>query len=126
MADENKLKLLAHTKRKTRLRNKIKGTPEKPRLSVFRSTKHIYVQLIDDMNGRSLTGISSRAKSIQEQTSDLKKSGKIGMSKLVGKAIAQKAIEMKIEKVVFDRNGFVYHGRVKAVADGAREVGLKF
>lgn len=126
MADKNKIKLLAHKKRKNRLRNKVKGTPQRPRLSVFRSNKHIYAQLIDDMNGKSLTGISSLAKSIQEQLPDLKDEGKTGISKLVGKALAQKAIDMKIESVVFDRNGFVYHGRVKAVADGAREGGLKF
>lgn len=126
MADKNKIKLQSRLKRKTRLRHKIKGTPEKPRLTVFRSANQIYVQLIDDLNGKCLTGLSSLSKSLQDKIGDARKKSKIEVSKLVGNAVAEKALDMKIESVVFDRNGFIYHGRIKAVADGARESGLKF
>jgi large subunit ribosomal protein L18 len=126
MANKSKIKVQSRLKRKSRLRNKIKGTPEKPRLTVYRSVKQIYVQLNDDMNGKCLTGMSSLSKSLQDKIGDAKKKGKTEVSKLVGKAIAEKAKEMKIERVVFDRNGFIFHGRIKAVADGAREGGLKF
>ncbi len=127
MADKNIKKRLARLKRKKRIHRKVLGTSEKPRLVVFRSAKHIYVQLIDDTNGKTLTGVSTLTKGIQDTLADVrKKEGKVGVSKLVGKAIAERAKKMNIESVVFDRNGFIYHGRVKAVADGAREGGLKF
>lgn len=126
MADKNKNKVLSRLKRKYRLRNKIKGTPEKPRLTVYRSLNQIYVQLIDDRNGKCITGLSSLSKSLQDKLSNAKKEGKLAISKLVGKAIAEKALQLKIEQVVFDRNGYIYHGRIKAVAEGAREGGLKF
>ncbi len=127
MADKNIKKRLARLKRKNRIRKKIHGTTEKPRLTVFRSAKHIYAQLVDDTTGKTLTGVSSLNKELQASIEEVrKKEGKVGVSKLVGKAIAEKAKKMKIEAVVFDRNGFIYHGRVKAVADGAREGGLKF
>lgn len=126
MSNKSKIKVQSRLKRKSRLRNKIKGTPEKPRLTVYRSVSQIYVQLIDDMNGKCLTGLSSLSKSLQDKIGDAKKKGKTEVSKLVGKAIAEKAKDMKIENVVFDRNGFIFHGRIKAVADGAREGGLKF
>ncbi len=127
MADKNIKKRLARLKRKSRIRKKIHGTTEKPRLTVFRSAKHIYAQLVDDTTGKTLTGISSLSKELQGSIEEVrKKEGKVGVSKLVGKAIAEKAKKMKIETVVFDRNGFIFHGRVKAVADGAREGGLKF
>jgi len=127
MADKNIKKRLARLKRKKRIRRKVWGTSEKPRLVVFRSAKHVYVQLIDDTSGKTLTGVSTLTKDIRDTLADIrKKEGKVGVSKLVGKAIAERAKKLNIESVVFDRNGFNYHGRVKAVADGAREGGLKF
>ena len=103
------------------IRKKINGTAAKPRLSVFRSNTDIYAQLIDDVNGNTLAAASSKDKSIVAQ-----KGTKSEKSKLVGQAIARKAKDLGIESVVFDRGGNLYHGRVKAVADGAREGGLQF
>ena len=103
------------------IRKKINGTAAKPRLSVFRSNTEIYAQLIDDVNGQTLAAASSKEKSIAAQ-----KVNKSEKSKLVGSAIAAKATELGLTEVVFDRGGYLYHGRVKAVADGAREGGLKF
>lgn len=111
----------ARTKIKYRIRKKISGAAVKPRLSVFRSNSDIYAQLIDDSNGVTLAAASSRQKDIQAQ-----KAPKIEKSKLVGAAIATKAKELGISTVVFDRGGYIYHGRVKAVAEGAREGGLVF
>lgn len=105
---------------KRRVRSKISGSSTLPRLSVYKSNKEIYAQLIDDSKGQTLVSISSRDKSVDA------KGTKVEVSVAVGKAIAAKAISAGIESVVFDRNGFVYHGRVKALADGAREGGLKF
>jgi large subunit ribosomal protein L18 len=104
-----------------RIRAKISGTAQKPRLSIFRSNAGIYCQLIDDVNGVTLASASSRDKDIAAQ-----KGTKVEMSKFVGAAIARKAKELGLETVVFDRGGNLYHGRVKAVADGAREAGLVF
>ena len=103
------------------IRKKIAGTAEKPRLSVFRSNSDIYVQLIDDVNGSTLASASSRQKDIVAQ-----KVNKTEKGKLVGQAIAKKATEIGLSTCVFDRGGYLYHGRVKAVAEGAREGGLKF
>ena len=103
------------------IRKKISGTSSLPRLSVFRSNTEIYVQLIDDVNGATLASASSKDKSIVAQ-----KGTKSEKSKLVGASIAAKASELGLKEVVFDRGGYLYHGRVKAVADGAREGGLKF
>lgn len=103
------------------IRQKINGTAGKPRLSIFRSNTDIYAQLIDDVNGNTLAAASSKDKSIVAQ-----KGNKSEKSKLVGSAIAAKASELGLKEVVFDRGGYLYHGRVKAVADGAREGGLKF
>ena len=103
------------------IRKKIAGTAQKPRLSVFRSNAEIYVQLIDDANGTTLASASSRDKDIAAQ-----KGAKSEKSKLVGAAIARKAIDLGLNDVVFDRGGNLYHGRVKAVAEAAREAGLKF
>jgi large subunit ribosomal protein L18 len=111
----------ARTKIKYRIRKKISGVAAKPRLSVFRSNSDIYAQLIDDNNGVTLAAASSRQKEIQAQ-----KAPKIEKSKMVGSAIATKAKELGITTVVFDRGGYIYHGRVKAVAEGAREGGLVF
>lgn len=107
---------------KRRIRKKIFGTPEKPRMCVFRSNKHIYVQFIDDIRGRTLASASSLYKEIYEKK-DLTKTEQ---AKLVGQLAAKKALEAGITKVVFDRNGYLYHGRVKALAEAARESGLKF
>jgi large subunit ribosomal protein L18 len=104
-----------------RIRKKVAGAPQKPRLSVFRSNSEIYVQLIDDQNGATIGSASSRDKDIAAQTGT-----KSEKSRLVGQAIARKAQELGITTVVFDRGGNLYHGRVKAVADGAREGGLQF
>jgi large subunit ribosomal protein L18 len=106
---------------KYRIRKIVKGTQERPRMSVFRSNKEIYVQLIDDTNGKSLIQVSSMSKEISEQ-----KVTKTEKAMLVGKLIAEKAQENNIQTVTFDRNGYLYHGRVKALADAAREAGLKF
>lgn len=105
---------------KRRVRGKISGSAELPRLSVYKSNKEIYAQLIDDKSGKTLAAASSREKGVDA------KGTKSEVSANVGKAIAEKAIAAGIEQVVFDRNGFVYHGRVKALADGAREGGLQF
>jgi large subunit ribosomal protein L18 len=113
--------LLKRQKIRYRIRKKISGTAEVPRLSVFRSNSEIYVQLIDDLQGKTLASASSREKDIAAQ-----KVTKTEKSKLVGAAIARKAKELGIGKVVFDRGGNLYHGRVKAVAESAREGGLQF
>jgi len=113
----------ARLKRKKRIRKKISGSPERPRLSVFRSTKHIYAQVIDDLNGVTLVAASSLNPEIREQE-EVK--GKIEEAKRVGKMIADKAKAQGITSVVFDRNGFLYHGRVRALATAAREAGLEF
>ncbi|SHM57466.1 50S ribosomal protein L18 [Chryseobacterium polytrichastri] len=105
---------------KRRVRGKISGSSELPRLSVYKSNKEIYAQLIDDKDGKTLVSASSRDKGVDA------KGTKSEVSAAVGKAIAAKAVAAGIETIVFDRNGFVYHGRVKALADGAREGGLKF
>lgn len=104
-----------------RIRRKIAGTAQKPRLSVFRSNKDIYAQLIDDDNGVTLAAASSRDKDIAAQSGN-----KSEKSKMVGEAIARKAKDLGLEFVVFDRGGYLYHGRVKSLADGAREGGLVF
>lgn len=114
-------KVVRRQKLRWRIRGRVKGTAQKPRLSVFRSNKDIYVQLIDDVNGNTLASASSRQKDIAAQ-----KGTKIEISALVGKALAEKAIGLGIETCIFDRGGYLYHGRVKSVADGAREGGLKF
>lgn len=114
-------KVLSRLKIKKRVRAKVFGSSEKPRLSVFRSNNEIYAQLIDDTTGRTLLSYSSRAKG-----STLEKSTKTEKSFQVGKKLAESAIANGITKVVFDRNGYLYHGRVKNLAEGAREGGLIF
>ena len=111
-------------KNKIRIRKKISGTSERPRMAVYKSLKQIYTQLIDDSNGTTILSASSLSKDIVEDVNKAK--GKIDKSKIVGKHLAEKAKEKGIETVVFDRSGYRYHGRVQAVADGAREGGLKF
>ena len=114
-------KVVSRQKIRYRIRKKIAGTAQKPRLSVFRSNTEIYVQLIDDENSVTLAASSSKEKDIVAQ-----KVPKTEKSKLVGAAIARKAVDLGLKDVVFDRGGYLYHGRVKAVADGAREGGLIF
>ncbi|HNY02511.1 MAG TPA: 50S ribosomal protein L18 [Bacteroidales bacterium] len=106
---------------KNRIRKIVHGTPDRPRMTVFRSCKAIYVQLIDDQSGKTLVAASSMEKGIKDQ-----KGTKTEIAKVVGKNIAEKALQAGIGEVVFDRNGYLYHGRVKTLADAAREGGLKF
>jgi large subunit ribosomal protein L18 len=108
---------------RARIRKKIQGTPARPRLAVFRSQSHIYVQVIDDEVGRTLCAASSLDKDLREKA---KRGANVAAAKAVGKLIASRAKEKGIEAVVFDRGGFQYHGRIKALADAAREAGLKF
>ena len=114
-------KVIRRQKIRYNIRKTISGTAQRPRLSVFRSNTDTYAQLIDDENGATLASASTKDKDIKAQ-----KSPKVIMSSLVGKAIATKAAGLGINTVVFDRGGYLYHGRVKAVADGAREGGLQF
>ncbi len=107
-------------RRHARVRNKISGTPECPRLNVFRSNAHIHVQIIDDVNGVTLVSASSLEKDFENY------GGNKDAAKLVGKKVAERALEKGIKDVVFDRGGYVYHGRVASLADGAREGGLAF
>ncbi|MBT8407586.1 MAG: 50S ribosomal protein L18 [Deltaproteobacteria bacterium] len=123
MASKTNPRQQARLKRKKRIRKTISGNPERPRLSVFRSSKHIYAQLIDDFNGATLAAVSTMDPEIRQQE---KVKGKIENAKRVGKAIADRAKAKGIAKVVFDRNGFLYHGRVRALAAAAREAGLEF
>jgi large subunit ribosomal protein L18 len=106
-----------------RIRNKISGSPSQPRLCIYRSSKYIYAQIVDDTQGRTLVAASTAEKEVR---GDLKQAGNIQASKVVGKAIAERAKAKGIEMVVFDRGGYLYHGRIKAVAEAARESGLKF
>jgi large subunit ribosomal protein L18 len=117
-------KKTSRTRARIKIRKKISGTPERPRLSVFRSLDNIYAQIIDDTTGKTLVAVSSLNKEAKEDVKSVK--GKINKSKLIGSILAKKALEKDIKQVVFDRGGFRYHGRVKALADGAREGGLVF
>jgi len=114
----------ARLKRKKRVRKKVTGTPERPRLSVYRSLRHIYVQIIDDTAAETLIDASSLSKDIKSLTQG--KAGNIEGATIIGKSIAERALKKGIKRVVFDRNGFLYHGRIKALADSAREHGLEF
>jgi large subunit ribosomal protein L18 len=117
------MEIQGRERRKLRIRKKISGTPERPRLSVFRSLKHIYAQVVDDVAGKTLAHASTLAKDVKPQADDANKSD---AAKLVGKTIAAQLKAKGITKVVFDRNGYLYHGRIKALAEGAREAGLEF
>lgn len=110
-------------RRKARSRKKITGTAARPRLNVFRSNKHIYAQVINDLEGRTVAAASTLSRELADKVSSVKKAE---ASKLVGELVAKKAKEQGVEAVVFDRSGYIYHGRIKALADGAREAGLKF
>ena len=123
MAERKLTKIGARQRRRLGIRQRISGTPERPRLCVRRSLKHIYAQIVDDVSGRSLTSASSLS-------AEAKKGGGAGSNaasaRIVGQLLAEKAVAQGIEKVVFDRGGYLFHGRVKALAEGAREKGLKF
>lgn len=116
-------KVIARMKRKKRSTKKMRGSSERPRLSVFRSNKHIFAQIIDDQTASTLASASSLSK---ELASSLVKTGNSEAAKMVGALLAKKALEKNINRVFFDRNGYIYHGRVKALADAARESGLEF
>jgi large subunit ribosomal protein L18 len=122
MIRKNKIERLA--KKQARIRKKIVGTSERPRLAVFRSARHAYAQIIDDTAGKTLLSVSTLSKDIREEVKKAKTP--VEQYKLIGIAAAKKALEKNIKEVVFDRGGYLYHGRVKALADGAREGGLKF
>jgi len=111
-------------KKKASIRKKVVGTADRPRLTIYRSARHVYAQIIDDTSGKTLVFASTLAKDLREELKAVK--SEMEVCKLVGKYAAKRALEKKIQTVVYDRNGYLYHGRVKAVADGAREGGLKF
>lgn len=114
----------SYLKRKLRVKKTIRGASDSPRLNVYKSNRHIYAQIIDDKRGETLEASSSLTKELKEGLDNTE--GKIGTAKKVGLALAKKAVSIGIKRVVFDRNGFLYHGRIKALAEGAREGGLKF
>jgi len=118
-----KVKLSGRSRRRNRIRKKVVGTAERPRLCVYRSNMNIYVQIVDDMEGRTLVSASTMDKELKAA---VKSGGNIEAAKKVGEAVAKKAIDGGVNTVVFDRGGYIYHGRIKALADAAREAGLKF
>jgi large subunit ribosomal protein L18 len=120
----NKNKSDNRAKIKGHIRKTLNGTTERPRLTVFRSLKHIYAQIIDDSTSKTLVSVSDISKDVKGEFSGVK--GQKNVSKKVGEMVAKKALAQSIKQVVFDRNGYLYHGVVKALADGAREGGLKF
>lgn len=128
MSDRVGLRERARRRRQERVRKKVRGTAERPRLSVFKSAKHIYGQLIDDVHGHTLVAASSLSPSFRERVQSIEKASGSNVSgaKIVGELMAGQARAKGIAQIVFDRNGFLYHGRVKALAEGAREAGLQF
>ena len=117
------IKLQKRLKRKQRIRKKVSGTPDKPRLSVSRSAKHIYAQIIDDTSGKTLAAASTLSKELRGK---IKSTGNIEAATIVGEAISRAAKKKKVTRVIFDRNGYLYHGRVRALAEAARAGGLDF
>lgn len=117
------MQLVGRERRKLRIRRRVSGTEERPRLTVFRSAKHIYAQVIDDVAGKTLAHVSTLHASVK---SGLGESDKSDAAKQVGTALAKALLAKGVDKVVFDRNGYLFHGRIKALADAAREAGLKF
>lgn len=111
---------------KFRIRKRVAGNPDRPRLTVFRSLSHIYVQVIDDMTGNTVASAATTEPALKKGLSGKTRGGNVAGAQVVGKTIAQRLIEKGIKKVVFDRNGYLYHGRIRAVADAAREAGLEF
>jgi large subunit ribosomal protein L18 len=126
MLTDTSRKKQSRKKRHRSLRKRVEGTAERPRLAVFRSTRHIYAQVIDDLQQKTLAGTSDLAFDAAASQDDKNDKDKKVVAKKVGAAIAKKCLEKGIDKVVFDRAGFKYHGRVSALAEGAREAGLKF
>lgn len=124
MADRNKVKAFRRLRKKKRIRKVVFGTDKRPRLAIFRSSRNTYAQLVDDVKSKTLTGVSTLSPGIKKELS--RGGGNIDAARLVGKAIADKAKSLKVDSVVFDRGGYLYHGRIKAVAESARENGLKF
>ncbi len=123
MASKTSKKVLGRLRRQRAVRKRVKGSPERPRLSVFRSTRHVYAQVIDDTTGKTLAALSTLHAELKGEFAGKKKREQ---AKLLGAAIGKLCQEKEIAQVVFDRNGFTYHGRIQAVADGAREAGLVF
>jgi large subunit ribosomal protein L18 len=121
--DRLKAKKKARLARKSRVKKQVQGTPERPRLSVYRSSKHIYAQIVDDATGQTLAAASTMARDVRD---GVKNSATVEAARTVGLALGRKALSRDITKVVFDRNGYAYHGKVKALADAAREAGLQF
>lgn len=123
MSKKKEVSLTSWQRRKARTRKKVRGTADRLRLNVFRSSKHIYAQVINDLDGTTVAAASTRSKDITSQSVE---GSKVGVAKAVGLLVGKLAIDRGVESVVFDRSGYIYHGRVKAVAEGAREAGLKF
>jgi large subunit ribosomal protein L18 len=111
---------------KHRIRKRVQGTEARPRLTVFRSVSHMYVQVVDDMSGRTVASASTVEPAVKGALTKEARGGNVEGAKAIGKTIAERLIEKGVKRVVFDRNGFLYHGRVKALADAAREAGLEF
>jgi large subunit ribosomal protein L18 len=111
---------------KFRIRKRVRGTGERPRLTIFRSVSHMYVQVVDDASGRTIASASTVEPAVKGTLERKSGGGNVGGARAIGKTIAERLIEKGVTRVVFDRNGFLYHGRVKAVADAAREAGLEF
>jgi large subunit ribosomal protein L18 len=130
--EAKRVKISARERTKFRIRKKVLGTPERPRLTVFRSSKHIYAQVVSDVAGKTIASASSLDKDVQAAIAKFEVEGKskssksIAAAKVVGMIVAERSKAAKVSAVVFDRNGFVYHGRIQALADGAREGGLQF
>jgi large subunit ribosomal protein L18 len=128
VSDKVGMREQARRRRQERVRKKVQGTPSRPRLSVFKSAKHIYGQLIDDVHGHTIVAASSLSPSFRERVQSIETAsgGNLGGANIVGELIAEQAHGKGITQIVFDRNGFLYHGRVKALAEGARAAGLQF
>ena len=129
--EAKRVKINSRERTKYRIRKKVVGTPDRPRLTVFRSSKHIYAQVISDVAGKTIASASSLEKEVQEAIKKVDAEGSkstksVAAAKAVGMVLAQRSKAAKVDAVVFDRNGFVYHGRIQALADGAREGGLQF
>lgn len=124
--NHSKIRILERKRRAARVRKKIEGTTQRPRLCVRRSVNHIYAQLVDDVTGVTIAQVASYGKTFSEKAGNDKKLSKTEISKLVGEVIAEKALEKGVSSVVFDRKGYLYHGRVKALAEAARSKGLVF
>jgi large subunit ribosomal protein L18 len=128
MSDQVGIREKARRRRQERVRKRVQGTPIRPRLSVFKSANHIYSQLVDDVHGHTIAAVSSLSPSFHERAQTIVKAsgGNISGAKILGELIAEQARAKGITEIVFDRNGFLYHGRVRALAEGAREAGLQF